>query len=527
MYGTLIFGSFLVAKLDYHNDGFLKELPVPSYTSGEVKTSRGLARLINHLSIYRQDLFRWAYCKIFSSNSKVRSAKNNLFPFESNNLKLKAHGQIFYGTSQSKSILELKVLLPCFSFYQLESNRVYDVPVVDSVTVSYREINGASDEEIYKLLIDEINSAGSWVAVLTPGDSLAPWIGFELSNVKNNVCYFDSTRVDSGAHKSAQFKSDFSKVNLWARNEIGDIILIQPEAVSLFPEMVSPSFAYQFWLNCGEQGVAVDHVSLLGYHHSSEESSDTEYAVVATHLKKQQRGMKVGTGSLSFESKNESVSIIIPTRDALEVLKPCLESIENRCAYEFYEIIIVDNGSSEPECLSYLNQIGNKENVSVIRDDREFNFAALMNIGASKAKGRHLLFLNNDTELISPMGIEEMVGWSRQQDIGAVGCQLLFSNGNIQHAGAVIGINQEVHHAFFNAKRNNVASNGKLNKIAEFSSITAAAMMIEKKKFEVLNGFDTTYAVNYNDIDLCLRLREDGLSNVYLPNVKFYHNEYI
>lgn len=500
------------------------EIPQPSYAAQEQLPPRLFKRIIQHVKVYRLDLLGWVFRKLMNK-SEGYVPKRRLFPFKAIDQKLQKHGASHYGSSNANALTELTVITPRFSFYKGEKATFE----IEDVTVREVEIQFDTDDQIYKQLKKELSESSGWVAVIPPGDSLAPWIGYELVNVNTSVCYFDSTLEVNGNHEKPSFHADFSKVNLWSGNHIGDVLFMKPEAVGLLPEHISEVYAYEFWLTCADREHEVEHVALLGVHNNKHRSNtEKEAKVLERRLKAHGKSFVPNTEKvLRFECADELISIIIPTRNGVNVLRPCVESILRRSEFHNYEIIIVDNGSDEIECLNYLEELKTQGTVSVLQDMQPFNFASLMNNAVKQSKGSVLMFLNNDTELISRDGLSDMLAWCQQPEVGAVGCQLLFSNGRIQHAGAVIGIKSEVHHAFFEAKRDTEIAQGRIDKIAEYAAVTAAAMMVEKSKFESVGGFDETLAVNYNDIDFCLKLRERGLANVYLPFVKFYHHESI
>jgi GT2 family glycosyltransferase len=221
--------------------------------------------------------------------------------------------------------------------------------------------------------------------------------------------------------------------------------------------------------------------------------------------------------------KRTKVSIIIPTRDRLSLLGRCIDSIETKTDYGDYEIIIVDNGSKQPETLRYLSDTSHK----VIRDDGPFNFSKLNNIAAAAATGEYLLMLNNDTEVISPEWISAMVEQAQRPEVGAVGGKLLYPGGTVQHAGVILGIGGVASHSH----RGSVGQPGSCyfnfpNVIGDYSAVTAACLMIRKDLFTKIGGFnERSLAVSFNDVDLCLRLRRLGFLVVFTPYALLYHYE--
>jgi len=220
------------------------------------------------------------------------------------------------------------------------------------------------------------------------------------------------------------------------------------------------------------------------------------------------------------DKKNQPlVSIIIPTKDNTSLLKQCLESIESKSTYKNYEIIIVDNNSKKLESKSYLSALRHK----VISYNEPFNFSKINNFAVTEAEGEYIIFLNNDTEIISQDWIERMLEHSQGSTIGAVGVKLLYPDNTIQHAGVLMGVGTLTAHAFEGFPRDHVGHNGLLQTVHDCSAVTGACMMIRKKLFQEIGGFDEYLAYAFNDIDLCLRLRRKGYSIVYTPYAELYH----
>lgn len=214
---------------------------------------------------------------------------------------------------------------------------------------------------------------------------------------------------------------------------------------------------------------------------------------------------------------NDRISIIIPSKDNYAVLKRCIDSINGKSSYNNYEIIVVDNGSKE-DVRNKISVIADK----YIYEKTDFNFSKMCNIGAENAEGQYLLFLNDDTEVISEDWLEKMLNYASEPQTGAVGCKLLYpDNGKIQHCG-VINIKNGPVHCFLGFDDSSDLYYGRNRYAYNYSAVTAACMMIDKNKF---TGFDEELPVAYNDIDLCWTLIEKGYFNVCVNSVKLYHYE--
>ncbi len=220
------------------------------------------------------------------------------------------------------------------------------------------------------------------------------------------------------------------------------------------------------------------------------------------------------------------LSIIIPTRNALDLVKVCIESIKSKSSYKNYEILLVDNGSDDPAALAYFAEQAQADNFTLIRDDSPFSYSAINNRAAAQATGEVLCFLNNDIEVISHDWMEELISQACRPGIGAVGAKLLYPNATIQHAGVIIGIGGwagHSHKGFFNQSHGYV---GRASLASNFSAVTGACMAVQKKHFDQVGGFDAVnLKIACNDVDLCLKFIEIGLRNLYTPHAVLFHHE--
>ena len=219
------------------------------------------------------------------------------------------------------------------------------------------------------------------------------------------------------------------------------------------------------------------------------------------------------------------VSIIVPNKDEKETLKSCLESIWNVSTYRNYEIIIVENNSTDPETFAYYKEIDGKKGVRVVYWKQGFNYSALNNFGFQYAKGDYILCLNNDITVITPDWLERMIGHCQREKVGITGVRLYYPDNTIQHAGVIVGIGGVAGAMFVGMARER---SGYLRKVIlqqDLSAVTAACMMVDRKAWETVGGFNEDLAVAFNDIDFCLKVRECGYLVVYEPNVEMYHYE--
>ncbi|MBE9041711.1 glycosyltransferase [Oscillatoriales cyanobacterium LEGE 11467] len=221
------------------------------------------------------------------------------------------------------------------------------------------------------------------------------------------------------------------------------------------------------------------------------------------------------------------VSIIIPTRDLPRMLDRCLESIFTRTTYANYEVIVVDNGSVEPETQAVFDRWGQQEpdRFKCIPLDIPFNYPKLNNFGVENATGDYILLLNNDTEVVTPDWLEAMVEQAQRSSIGAVGGLLLYDDDRIQHAGVIMGIGGIAGHSHRMFPKDTPGYVCQVKTVANYSAVTGACLMCRRDVFEEVGGLDESLVVAYNDVDFCLKLVDRGYRNIYLPHVVLYHYE--
>ena len=222
-------------------------------------------------------------------------------------------------------------------------------------------------------------------------------------------------------------------------------------------------------------------------------------------------------------SRSPLVSIIIPTKDRWDMLRQCIESVEFVTRYPSYEIVVIDNGSRTAKAKEYLNALSKKWPIH--RFPQPFNFSEINNYGASKASGEFLLFLNDDTQVIAPDWMSAMVAQAQRPGVGAVGAKLLYPGGMIQHAGVVLGIRGVAGHAFRHLRGDTQHYRGLPHMLRNCSAVTAACMLVSAKIFSEIEGFDGHLKVEYNDVDLCLRLIRAGYRIIYTPDALLIHHE--
>ena len=220
------------------------------------------------------------------------------------------------------------------------------------------------------------------------------------------------------------------------------------------------------------------------------------------------------------------MSVIIPNKDHADDLSQCIASIQEKSAYRNFELVIVENNSTDEETFSYYQKLQREyENVRVVYYEGGFNYAKINNFGVQEAAGEYLLLLNNDTEMIDGEVIGELLGYCMREDVGAVGAKLLYGDDTIQHAGVVLGFGGTAGHAFIGKHRYDAGYFGRILCAQDYSAVTAACMMTKRSVYEAVGGMTEELAVAFNDIDYCLKVRELGKLVVYDPYAELYHYE--
>lgn len=220
------------------------------------------------------------------------------------------------------------------------------------------------------------------------------------------------------------------------------------------------------------------------------------------------------------------VSIVIPNKDHINDLDKCVKSLYEINTYQRFEIIIIENNSEEKETFDYYSKIqAEHNNIKVVVWEGDFNYSAINNFGVQSASGEYLLFLNNDTEMITPDAIKEMLGCCMREDVGAVGAKLLYDDDTVQHAGVVVGFGNYAGHVNTGIGRDDYGYMVRARINCNYSAVTAACMLTKKSLFEQVGGFDEQFEVACNDVDYCLKLRELNKLIVFNAFAEWYHYE--
>lgn len=220
------------------------------------------------------------------------------------------------------------------------------------------------------------------------------------------------------------------------------------------------------------------------------------------------------------------VSILIPNKDHINDLEQCVQSILKKSTYHNYEILVIENNSTEDETFRYYKKLEAQDSrIRILYYKGDFNYSKINNFGARQAKGDYYLLLNNDTEVINPHWLEEMLGYCMRSDVAIVGARLYYPDDTIQHAGVVAGLGGVAGHVFIGLPKGNPGYFRRIICAQDLSVVTAACMMVKKAAFWEVDGLTEELKVAFNDVDFCLKIRQQGYLIVYNPYVELYHYE--
>ena len=400
-------------------------------------------------------------------------------------------------------------------------------------------------------------ATGAYIAFADHDDELTPHALFECVKALNKdrkirLIYSDEDKMSMDGHKFFQphFKPDYNPDLLCTVNYICHLFVVQREIldqVGTFRKEFDGAQDYDFIFRCVE---AVDpseiyHVTKILYHWRCHEDSTAEnpesktYAFEAGKRAIEEHYHRTGIKAEVYQGEflglyrtrflrdhDPLISIIIPNKDHIEDLKRCMDSIDQKSSYKNYEYIIVENNSTDEKTFQYYKDLeAENPKAHVVYWDKEFNYSAINNYGATFAKGEYILLLNNDTEIINETCLEELLGYCMRSDVGAVGARMYYEDDTIQHAGVVIGFGGIAGHCFVLQPRGTTGYCHRIICAQDYSAVTAACMLVKKSAFDEVGGLTEELAVAFNDIDFCMKLREAGYLIVYNPYAELYHYE--
>jgi O-antigen biosynthesis protein len=399
-------------------------------------------------------------------------------------------------------------------------------------------------------------TTGDFVALLDDDDMLAPtafyFVACEINAHPDvRLIYSDEDKLDTtGRRCNAHFKPDWNPSLFLAQNFFSHLGVFQADLIKRagFRAGFEGSQDYDLVLRCAEQVEPrqIRHIPRILYHwRMSEKSAALSFTVkpharaaairaVEEDLARRKVAAQVtSSGDEDFRwiryllpNEKPRVSIIIPTRDLIEQLRPCVESILSQTAYSNFEMVLLDDASQDPAALSFLAAIQGDSRVRVLRREEDFNFGRLNNCAVGEVESEFVALLNNDLTIINPDWLGEMVSQALQPGVGAVGARLIYPDERIQHAGVILGGGGVAAHAHKGLPRSNHGYFSRAILAQDLSAVTAACMLVRRSIYLEVGGFDEAHLkIAFNDVDLCLRIRQHGYRIVYTPYAELYHAE--
>ena len=347
------------------------------------------------------------------------------------------------------------------------------------------------------------------------------------------------------------FKPDYSPDNLRANNYICHFSMFDADLLKktgLFRPEYDGSQDHDMILRLTEEAKHVCHIPKILYYWRSHPNSvaadigaktyaiDAAKRAVHDHMR-DYYGIEVEVEStrafptifqIKYPINGEPlISIVIPNKDHVEDLRRCITSIEKKSTWKNYEIVVVENNSVEQSIRDYYKELESDPKVKIVTYEGGFNYSRINNVGVKETKGEYLLFLNNDTEVISPDWMEQLLMYAQRKDVGAVGAKLYYADNTIQHAGVVIGLgaHRSAGHTHYKMPREHLGYMGRLCYAQDVTAVTGACLMVKKSIYEEVDGLDESFTISLNDVDLCLKIREKGYLNIFTPFAELYHYE--
>lgn len=397
-------------------------------------------------------------------------------------------------------------------------------------------------------------STGEFIGLFDHDDLLHPSALYEVMRAIEggaDMIYTDEVIFENNNTNRISvynFKSDYAPDTLRSYNYICHFTVFSRELMEKagggFDSRFDGSQDYDLILRLTEKAEKITHIQKALYfwrsHAESTASSvsakpyiiDAAHRALSEHLERVGLKGEVLDGAapsvyrIRYELIGEPmISIIIPNKDHIEDLDKCLSSIYSKSTYGNFEIIIVENNSTDPETFAYYDKIRNYKNLRIAYWEKEFNYSAINNFGADLAQGEYLLLLNNDIEVITPDWLEEMVMFAQRGDVGAVGAKLYYPDDTVQHAGVILGVGGVGGHAHKGFGRDEYGYMTRAQIAQNLTACTAACLMIPASVYREVGGLDEGYAVAFNDVDLCMKIRRAGYLIVFTPFAELYHHE--
>jgi O-antigen biosynthesis protein len=422
----------------------------------------------------------------------------------------------------------------------------------DRIRVCHRDVKGEISACINTAL--EI-ATGDWIVLMDHNDTLAEhalYLVAEAISCDPNVAivYSDEDRMDDhGRRSNPHFKPDWDYELFLGQNLICHLGVYRTSLarrVGGFREGLEGAQDWDFALRVLETSphARVHHIPFVLYHWrcTSSTFSSTSLAgaagaaqrAVSDHLTRTSQEAEVipssALGLLRIRrilpAQPPLVSVIIPTRDRCDFLRKCIDGLVNRTNYKPLEIVIVDNGSSEPDSLAFLADLRTRPGFQILQDNGPFNFSRLVNRGVVASSGEICVLLNNDVDVINADWLNELVSHASRPEVGAVGAKLYYADDTLQHGGVILGLGYVGAHEHKHVQRSSDGYFGRLKLTHSLSCVTGACLAVRRAVYEALGGFDETHlTVAFNDVDFCIRVREAGYGIIWTPYAELYHYE--
>ena len=400
-------------------------------------------------------------------------------------------------------------------------------------------------------------ATGDFIVLCDHDDLITPDALFEfakeiVADSEVDSIYSDEDKIDEKSYDvfDPSFKPDFNIDMLRSQNYICHLYGVRRELVEkygMFNSEYDGAQDYDFILRMSEHSRKIAHVAKILYHWRTHQGStalnpeskmyayDAGARAIGAHyarvlpeiqIERIENGYTLGMYHTVFKfNEYPLISVIIPNKDHTDDLDKAIRSMIEKGTWPNFEFIVVENNSTEEKTWEYYKKIEKEySQVKVVYYDGIFNYAKINNFGVRHARGEYYLFMNNDVELIEPDSLKEMMGYGQRNDVGAVGCRLLYEDNTLQHAGVIVGEIGVAEH-IFKKQIEGMTYHARAMLTQDMSAVTAAVMLVKKEVFEKVEGFDERFAVAFNDIDICMKIREDKKLIVYAPYACFHHYE--